>query len=108
MRNMREGNGQSKSFGREKAVRRMLTVAGVGRIVEDNVADIIKGSDLMVDALDNFQTRYLLNRVALEKKIPFFHGAVYGFEGQVTTIIPGETACLRCIFPKHLLQKLFP
>ena len=78
------------------------------KIVEDNVADVIKGSDLMVDALDNFQTRYLLNRVALEKKIPFFHGAVYGFEGQVTTIIPGETACLRCIFPEAPAPGTFP
>ena len=78
------------------------------KIVEDNVADVFKGSDLMVDALDNFQTRYLLNRVALEKKIPFFHGAVYGFEGQVTTIIPGETACLRCIFPEAPAPETFP
>jgi molybdopterin/thiamine biosynthesis adenylyltransferase len=78
------------------------------RINEDNVADVIKGSDLIVDAVDNFQTRYLLNRVALEKNIPFFHGGVYGFEGQVTTIIPGETACLRCIFPEAPAPETFP
>jgi len=78
------------------------------RIGEDNVADVIKGSDLIVDAMDNFQARYLLNQVALEKKIPFFHGGVYGFEGQVTTIIPGETACLRCIFPEAPAPETFP
>lgn len=78
------------------------------RISEDNVADVIKGSDLMVDAVDNFQARYLLNRVALEKNMPFFHGGVYGFEGQVTTIIPGETACLRCIFPEAPAPETFP
>jgi len=78
------------------------------RISEDNVDDVIKGSDLIVDAVDNFQTRYLLNRVALEKKIPFFLGGVYGFDGQVTTIIPGETACLRCIFPEAPAPETFP
>ncbi len=78
------------------------------RISEDNVADVVKGSDLIVDAMDNFQTRYLLNRVALEKKIPLFHGGVYGFEGQVTTIIPGKTACLRCVFPEAPAPETFP
>jgi len=78
------------------------------RICEDNVAEIFKAADLIVDAMDNFQTRYLLNRVALQKEIPFFHGGVYGFEGQVTTIIPGETACLRCIFPESPEGETFP
>lgn len=78
------------------------------KIVEDNVADIVCDSDLIVDAMDNFQTRYLLNRVALEKNLPFFHGGVYGFEGQMTTIIPGKTACLRCMFPEAPAAETFP
>jgi len=78
------------------------------RIREDNVAEIVNDADLIVDAMDNFQTRYVLNKVALQKKIPFFHGGVYGFEGQVTTIIPGETACLRCIFPESPEAETFP
>jgi len=78
------------------------------RIREDTVAEILKDSDLIVDAMDNFQTRYILNKVALQRKIPFFHGGVYGFEGQVTTIIPGETACLRCIFPEGHQPETFP
>ena len=78
------------------------------RIAGDNVAEIVSDSDAIVDAMDNFQTRYLLNKVALQKKIPFFHGGVYGFEGQVTTIIPGKTACLRCIFPEEQLPETFP
>jgi adenylyltransferase/sulfurtransferase len=40
----------------------------------------------------------LLNKAALEKDIPFFHGAVYGFEGRAMTIIPGKTACLECVY----------
>jgi len=49
-----------------------------------------------------------LNRAAIEKNIPLFHGAVYGFDGQVTTIILGKTACLRCIFPQAPQPETFP
>jgi adenylyltransferase/sulfurtransferase len=50
--------------------------------------------------MDNFPIRYLLNLTAIAKNTPFFHGAIHGLYGQVTTIIPGKTACLRCIFPE--------
>ncbi|MBN1862131.1 MAG: HesA/MoeB/ThiF family protein [Dehalococcoidales bacterium] len=69
-------------------------------IAEDNAAELTAGCDLIIDGLDNFETRYILNRVALAKKTPFFHGAIHGFYGQATTIVPGKTACLRCIFPE--------
>ena len=49
-------------------------------ITEANVSQLVAGFDLVVDAMDNLPTRYLLNKAALEKNIPFFHGAVYGFE----------------------------
>ena len=52
----------------------------------------------IVDSLDNLPTRYLLNKVAVRKGLPLFHGAVYGFEGRATTIIPGETPCLKCLY----------
>ena len=48
--------------------------------------------------MGDLPTRYLLNKAALEKDIPFFHGAVYGFEGRAMTIIPGKTACLECAY----------
>jgi len=69
-------------------------------ITEDNAAWLVDDFDVIVDAVDNFATRYILNKIALTKRIPFFHGAVHGFYGQATTIIPGKTACLRCIFPE--------
>lgn len=78
------------------------------RITEENVFDLIGDSDVIVDAMDNFETRYLLNRVAVSKRIPFVHGAVYGFEGRVTTILPGETPCLRCIYPRAPPRSKFP
>jgi len=67
-------------------------------ITEANVSQLVTGFDLIVDAMDNLPTRYLLNKAALEKDIPFFHGAVYGFEGRAMTIIPGKTACLECVY----------
>ena len=67
-------------------------------ITEDNVAKLVGDSDLIVDAMDNLPTRYLLNRAAMKKGIPFFHGAVYGFEGRVMTVLPGKTACLNCLY----------
>lgn len=69
-------------------------------ISEENIHDLVGRVDGIVDAMDNFPVRYLLNRVALEKKIPFFHGAIRGFYGQATTIVPGRTPCLECIFKK--------
>lgn len=77
-------------------------------ISKDNVDDLVDDCDLIVDALDNFDTRYILNSVALVRKTPFFHGAVQGFYGQLTTIIPGNTPCLRCIFPVAPPQKVTP
>ena len=67
-------------------------------LTDANISRLVADSDLIVDAMDNLPTRYLLNRTAIEKNIPFFHGAVYGFEGRAMTIIPGKTACLNCVY----------
>ncbi|MDD4252421.1 MAG: HesA/MoeB/ThiF family protein [Methanoculleus horonobensis] len=77
-------------------------------IDETNVRDLIAGADLIVDAMDNFPTRYLLNREALRAGVPLLHGAIRGFDGQVTTIVPGRTACLECIFPEAPPAEVFP
>jgi adenylyltransferase/sulfurtransferase len=77
-------------------------------ITEANVFQLVANFDLIVDAMDNLPTRYLLNKVALEKNIPFFHGAVYGFEGRAMTIIPGKTACLRCVYRGVIPEEKFP
>ncbi|KAB3542682.1 MAG: HesA/MoeB/ThiF family protein [ANME-2 cluster archaeon] len=78
------------------------------KIDENNVSKLVGGSDLIVDAMDNFRARYLLNKAAIVRNIPLFHGAVHGFVGQATTVIPGETACLRCIFPNNPPEGVFP
>ena len=77
-------------------------------ITEANVFQLIANFDLIVDAMDNLPTRYLLNKAAIEKNIPFFHGAVYGFEGRAMTIIPGKTACLRCVYRGVIPKEKFP
>ncbi|MDO9539963.1 MAG: HesA/MoeB/ThiF family protein [Methanocalculus sp.] len=77
-------------------------------IDETNVLEIIGDADGIVDAMDNFPTRYLLNSAAYTKKIPFFHGGIRGLCGQATTFIPGKTACLSCIFPHPPPAEVFP
>jgi molybdopterin-synthase adenylyltransferase len=78
------------------------------RIDETNAARLIGNADGIVDAMDNYPTRYLLNDVAIQKRIPLFHGAIRGFYGQATTIIPGKTPCLKCLFPKAPPKEVFP
>ncbi len=74
----------------------------------DNILDLAGGSDVIIDAMDNYPTRYLLNRVSLELKVPFIHGAINGFYGQATTVLPGRSACLRCIFSRPPPPSTFP
>lgn len=78
------------------------------KISEDNLSKIIEGCDVIVDAMDNLPTRYLLNRIAVERQTPFFHGAVRGFEGRVMTIIPDRTACLMCMYRGPVPEEKFP
>jgi adenylyltransferase/sulfurtransferase len=78
------------------------------KITAANISELIAGFDLIVDAMDNLPTRYLLNKVALERNIPFFHGAVYGFEGRVMTVLPGQTACLKCLYRGDIPEEKIP
>jgi len=78
------------------------------KITEANIAQLVAGCDLIVDAMDNLPARYLLNKTAIKNNIPFFHGAVYGFEGRAMTVIPGKTACLRCVYRGAIPEETFP
>ncbi len=66
-------------------------------ITTDNVSRLVSGYDIIIDGLDNFETRLILNKTAINLGIPFIHGAVNGFEGRATTVIPGRSTCLRCM-----------
>jgi len=78
------------------------------RIGEGNAARLVGSADAIVDAVDNYPARYLLNDVAIKNDIPLFHGALRGFYGQATTVIPKKTPCLKCIFPKAPPEEVFP
>lgn len=76
---------------------------------EENVEDLLRDVDLVIDGMDNFKTRFLVNRYCVEQEIPFIHAAVYGLEGRLTTIIPNEGPCLRCLMPETPAErKNFP
>lgn len=78
------------------------------RLEEGNLNKMIGGADLVVDCLDNYETRYLLNRWCAGQGIPFVHGAVWGLMGQMTFLHPPETPCLECIFPNPPPKEVFP
>jgi molybdopterin/thiamine biosynthesis adenylyltransferase len=104
--------GRKKTASAEEKLREInpdITVNAIDvKIDETNAADLVGGAGGIVDAMDNYPTRYLLNDIAIAKEIPFFHGGIRGFYGQVTTIIPGMTPCLKCIFPKAPPVEVFP
>jgi len=62
-----------------------------------NVLELVESIDVIVDGTDNFETRMLLNDVALRRDIPWVYGGCLGAEGQTMTILPHETPCLRCL-----------
>lgn len=64
-----------------------------------NVTSLISDADIIVDAMDNFAARYVLNAAALDLGIPLMHGGIAGLTGQATLVVPGKTPCLSCIFP---------
>jgi molybdopterin-synthase adenylyltransferase len=107
-----------RDVGRKKAVsakEKLSQVNGeidiqaiVATIDDDNISDLVGDCDLIIDAMDNYPIRYLLNRTALEKNVPLIHGAIHGFHGQATTVLPGGSACLRCIFPHAPPAMPFP
>ena len=78
------------------------------RITEENADSVVPSCDLIIDALDNFDTRHVLNRLAVKRNIPMIHGAVSGYRGQATTVIPGKTPCFHCIFPTSFKKEVFP
>jgi len=78
------------------------------RLTSENILDVIKDYDIIVDGSDNFPTRYLVNDACvLMKKILIF-GAFFRYEGQAMVIKPGEGPCLRCLFPQPPPPGLVP
>jgi sulfur-carrier protein adenylyltransferase/sulfurtransferase len=78
------------------------------RLGADNIVEIISGYDIVVDGLDNFPTRYLLNDASVRLGIPVVSAAILGFEGQLSVFKPYEGPCYRCLFPVPPPAELAP
>jgi molybdopterin/thiamine biosynthesis adenylyltransferase/rhodanese-related sulfurtransferase len=78
------------------------------RLGPDNIMDILPGYDIVVDGLDNFPTRYLLNDASVRLQIPVVSAAILGFEGQLSVFDPYEGPCYRCLFPVPPPAELAP
>lgn len=72
----------------------------VADITPSNILPMCEGVDMILDGTDNFETRFLLNDVAVKLGIPWVYGGCLGCEGQTMTILPGDTPCLRCLIPE--------
>ena len=77
-------------------------------LIADNVARLIDGYDVILDGTDTFETRYVLNDAAVAAGIPVVHASVFRFEGQLTTFIPYEGPCYRCLYPTPPPPELAP
>jgi adenylyltransferase/sulfurtransferase len=78
-------------------------------ITGQNARRLIRDADVVVDGMDNFPTRFVLNTACVRLGKPFVHGAVQGLAGQITTIIPGKGPCLKCVIPQLRKKKaIFP
>lgn len=99
----------SSAFEKLTQVNPEITVTAMDTTVdESNAGMLVSDADVIVDAMDNYPTRYLLNRISFQYGVPFVHGAIRGFYGQVTVIVPGRTPCLACIFPRPPPTEVFP
>ncbi|MGD0498764.1 MAG: ThiF family adenylyltransferase [Bryobacteraceae bacterium] len=71
----------------------------VADLTPSNVSDLLGDAGLILDGTDNFETRYLLNDFAVSRGTPWIYGAAVGSYGLTMSVIPGRTACLRCVYP---------
>ena len=74
------------------------TVIYKERVTADNINEMIKDYDFIIDGVDNFATKFLINDACVLAKKPFCHGGIREFVGQVMTYVPGKGPCYRCVF----------
>ncbi|HKW25177.1 MAG TPA: ThiF family adenylyltransferase [Terriglobales bacterium] len=72
----------------------------VADLTPENIDRLLSGAQLLLDGTDNFETRYLLNDFAVQRGLPWIYSAAVGSYGITMNILPGETACLACMFPE--------
>lgn len=72
----------------------------VADLTPANAGDLLAEADLILDGTDNFETRYLINDFAVSQSVPWIYGAAVGSYGITMPVLPGETACLKCVYPE--------
>lgn len=65
----------------------------------DSIRDIVREYDFVIDGVDNFPAKFLINDACFLERVPFSHAGILQFEGQLMTVLPGRSACYRCVFP---------
>jgi molybdopterin/thiamine biosynthesis adenylyltransferase len=84
---------------RMQALNPDVTVKAYHELIKaDNIRNIIHEYDFVIDATDNFPAKFLINDACFFEKKPFSHAGVLRFDGQMITVLPGKTACFRCVF----------
>jgi molybdopterin/thiamine biosynthesis adenylyltransferase/rhodanese-related sulfurtransferase len=78
------------------------------RLGSENIMEILSGYDVVVDGLDNFPTRYLLNDASVRLRVPVVSAAILGFEGQLSVFKPYDGPCYRCLFPSPPPAEMAP
>ncbi|GAB6183311.1 HesA/MoeB/ThiF family protein [Thermodesulfovibrio hydrogeniphilus] len=78
------------------------------KITEDNAYELVGDAQIILDCMDNLETRYILNEVAIKKGIPLVFGAIYGIQGMLSFIHSPKTPCLKCMFPEAPPKETFP
>jgi molybdopterin/thiamine biosynthesis adenylyltransferase/rhodanese-related sulfurtransferase len=108
----RERQGQPKTESAKAAIEALnpdvKVVPFSERLTSQNVLRILEGFDMVLDGGDNFPTRYLLNDACVVTRKPNIHGSIFRFEGQVTTFVPGQGPCYRCLYPAPPPPELAP
>lgn len=85
---------------RLRRVNSAIAIEGVVRdLTPDNCGELLAGAGVVLDGTDNAETRYLINDWAVAHRVPWIYGAAVAARGMTFTILPGETACLACLFP---------
>lgn len=96
--------GLPKAIAAGQKLQRINSEVEIEAVVADlhsgNAARLLGECDLVLDAIDNFEGRYLLNDFCVQERVPWIYGAVIGAYGVTMNVLPGETACLRCLFPE--------
>ena len=97
----------SNNVGKEKVVSAEQKIKAINpevavetyctRATAANTREIVRDYDFVVDGTDNFPSKFLINDACYFEKVPFSHASVLGFDGQIMTVLPGETACYRCV-----------